>query len=219
MSTIWHPFTQHALAPCPVNIKEARGAYLYTQNGQRMIDGISSWWVNTHGHCHPAIVAAVQAQAAKLDQIIFAGFTHEPAEALAEKLINVAPAGLEHVFFSDSGSIAVEVALKMAVGFWRHTGQPRRRILALEHGYHGDTFGAMAVGARGGFSDIYEDFLFDVTRLPFPHGTLAALERELAADPNKFAAFVFEPLGARRRRHVDVRRRPAGGNGGALQAS
>ena len=194
MSAIWHPFTQHALAARPLMIERAEGAYLYAPDGRRIIDGIASWWVNTHGHCHPRIVAAVQTQAAKLDQIIFAGFTHAPAEELAEKLVAITPVSMEYVFFSDSGSIAVEVALKMAIGFWQHNGQPRRRILALEHGYHGDTFGAMAVGARGGFNDIYDEFLFDVTRLPFPHNTLAALERELATDPNGFAAFVFEPL-------------------------
>jgi adenosylmethionine-8-amino-7-oxononanoate aminotransferase len=194
MPKIWHPFTQHALADPPIPVVRAEGAYLYTNDGRRIIDGISSWWVNTHGHCHPHIVRAVQEQAAKLDQVIFAGFTHDPAEALAEKLTAVTPPGLNHVFFSDSGSISVEVGLKMAIGYWHHTGKPRRRVLALEHGYHGDTFGAMAVGARGGFSDIYEDFLFEVTRLPFPHGTLEALERELAADPEGFSAFIFEPL-------------------------
>ena len=194
MPHIWHPFTQHALADPAVPVARAEGAYLYTQDGTRLIDAISSWWVNTHGHCHPHIVAAVQKQAAELDQIIFAGFTHAPAEKLAEKLVAITPPALSRVFFSDSGSIAVEVGLKMAIGYWQHTGKPRKRVLALEHGYHGDTFGAMALGARGGFSDLYEGFLFDVTRLPFPQGTLEALERVLAADPAGFAAFVFEPL-------------------------
>ncbi|MFH1157777.1 MAG: adenosylmethionine--8-amino-7-oxononanoate transaminase [Pseudomonadota bacterium] len=194
LSRIWHPFTQHALADPPIPVAKAERAYLYTKDGRRIIDAISSWWVNTHGHCHPHIVKAVQEQAAKLDQVIFAGFTHDPAEALTEKLVRVAPPGLEHVFFSDSGSICVEVGLKMAVGFHHHSGKARKRVLALEHGYHGDTFGAMALGARGGFSDVYKDFLFDVTRLPFPGGTLEVLERELVADPEGFAAFVFEPL-------------------------
>ena len=194
MSKIWHPFTQHAIAKPPILIEKAEGARLYTKDGRTIIDAISSWWVNTHGHNHPAIVNAVREQAEKLDQIIFAGFTHEPAEALADKLIEITPHNLQHVFFSDSGSICVEVGVKMAVGYWHHSGKPRKKILALEHGYHGDTFGAMALGARGGFSDIYEELLFDVTRLPFPNGTLDALEKELQADPNGFAAFVFEPL-------------------------
>lgn len=194
MSKIWHPFTQHAIAKLPIFIEKAEGARLYTKDGRMIIDAISSWWVNTHGHNHPSIVNAVREQAAKLDQIIFAGFTHEPAEALAEKLIAITPPNLQHTFFSDSGSICVEVGVKMAVGYWHHSGKPRKKILALEHGYHGDTFGAMALGTRGGFSDIYEELLFDVTRLPFPNGTLDALEKELQSDPDGFAAFVFEPL-------------------------
>ena len=194
MSKIWHPFTQHALAEPPISVARTEGAYFYTKDGRKILDAISSWWVNTHGHCHPHIVKAVQEQAAKLDQIIFAGFTHDPAEVLAEKLVKITPKGLEHVFFSDSGSICVEVGLKMAIGFHHHSGKPRKRILALEHCYHGDTFGSMALGERGEFSEIYKDFLFDVTHLPFPEGTLEALERELTADPEGFAAFVFEPM-------------------------
>jgi adenosylmethionine-8-amino-7-oxononanoate aminotransferase len=194
MSRIWHPFTQHALSKPPIFIDKAQETKLYTKDGRTIIDAISSWWVNTHGHNHPSIVNAVGEQATKLDQIIFAGFTHEPAERLAKELIEITPPNLQHVFFSDSGSICVEVGVKMAVGYWHHSGKPRKKILALEHGYHGDTFGAMALGARGGFSDIYEELLFDVTRLPFPNGTLDALEKELQSDPDGFAAFVFEPL-------------------------
>ena len=194
MSKVWHPFTQHALSDPPIPVTKAEGTYLYTKDGRKITDAISSWWVNTHGHCHPHIVKTVQEQAAKLDQVIFAGFTHDPAEELAEKLIKVTPQGLEHIFFSDSGSICVEVGLKMAIGFHHHTGKPRKRVLALKHSYHGDTFGTMSLGARSAFSNIYENFLFDVTHLPFPDGTLEALEHELAADPEGFAAFVFEPI-------------------------
>src|SRR5262245_13029323 len=114
-SPIWHPFTQHALAGPAVDVARAEGAYLYTADGRKIIDAISSWWVTTHGHCHPKIVQAVQEQAGKLDQVIFAGFTHEPAEALAAKLVEITDPRLEYVFFSDSGSTAVEVALKMAI--------------------------------------------------------------------------------------------------------
>ena len=146
-SSIWHPMTQHALTGPEINIDRAEGAYLYTKGGREILDGISSWWVITHGHCHPKIAAAVKDQADKLEQVIFAGFTHEPAEALAEKLLRITDPALEYVFFSDSGSTAIEVALKMAIGYFEHTGQPRRRIVALEGAYHGDTFGAD--GGRG----------------------------------------------------------------------
>lgn len=196
-SPVWHPFTQHALQPDATLIAQGEGAWLTTADGRRILDAISSWWVVTHGHRHPAIVAAIKAQADKLDQVIFAGFTHQPAEELAEKLIAIAPPGLSHVFFSDSGSTAVEVALKMALGYWRNTGRPRSRIVALEHGYHGDTIGTMSAGARGVFNEAYEPLLFDVTRLPFPHAgkeqlTLDALEGACRRDAP--AALIVEPL-------------------------
>ena len=152
-SGLWHPFTQHALADPAIDVARAEGAYLHTRDGRAILDAISSWWVNTHGHCHPHIVRAVAEQASKLDQVIFAGFTHEPAERLAHMLLQIAPGAPEHVFLSDSGSTAVEVAIKMAVGCWHNRGRPRTRVIALEHGYHGDMFGAMAVGHRGVFND------------------------------------------------------------------
>lgn len=162
-----------------------------------MLDAISSWWVVTHGHRHRAIVEAIKRQADTLDQVIFAGFTHEPAERLARELIKFAPPGLAHVFYSDSGSTAVEVALKMALGYWRNTGEPRTRVLALEHAYHGDTVGTMSTGARGVFTASYEPLLFDVGRVPFPHAgaeqaCLDALEAALKAEP--VAALIVEPL-------------------------
>jgi adenosylmethionine-8-amino-7-oxononanoate aminotransferase len=193
-SPIWHPFTQHALTPEIPLIAKGEGAWLETDSGRRILDAISSWWVITHGHCHPKIVAAVKAQADKLDQVIFAGYTHQPAEDVARGLVEIAPSGLKHVFFSDSGSTAVEVALKMALGYWRDSAKPRHRIVALEHAYHGDTIGAMAAGARGVFNAAYEPLLFEVARLPFPKGdgadTLAALE-SLAPEA---AALIVEPL-------------------------
>ncbi len=196
-SPVWHPFTQHAVSPDPVRVARAEGAYLYADSGERILDAISSWWVVTHGHCHPHIVTAIRKQAACLDQVIFAGHTHEPAERLARRLVEIAPKGLEYVFFSDSGSTSVEVALKMALGYWKHRGQPRERILALEHGYHGDTIGAMSVGARGVFNDPYEPLLFQVGRIPFPAAgleqrTLDALEAECRG--SQVAAFIAEPL-------------------------
>ncbi|HEY6451681.1 MAG TPA: adenosylmethionine--8-amino-7-oxononanoate transaminase [Steroidobacteraceae bacterium] len=197
MQSIWHPFMQHAVEPAPRKLVRAEGAYLTTADGQRILDAISSWWVITHGHRHPHIVAAIRAEAERLDQVIFAEFTHEPAEALAAKLLAVAPAGLAHVFFSDSGSTSVEVALKMALGFWKHGGEPRSRIIVMEHAYHGDTIGAMSVGARGVFNAAYEPLLFEVARIPFPRAgreadTLAALEA--ACRTGDAAALILEPL-------------------------
>jgi adenosylmethionine-8-amino-7-oxononanoate aminotransferase len=196
-SAVWHPFTQHALQPEAVTIKSAEGAWLESEDGTRILDAISSWWVVTHGHRHPAIMAAMAEQTAKLDHVIFAGFTHDAAEELAHKLVAMAPEGLEHVFFSDSGSTSIEVALKMALGYWRNIGQTRTRIAALEHGYHGDTVGTMSAGARGVFNAAYEPLLFDVTRLPFPHAgqeqaTLNALDAACKAEP--LAALIVEPL-------------------------
>ncbi|WP_448661464.1 adenosylmethionine--8-amino-7-oxononanoate transaminase [Sphingomonas sp. CJ20] len=195
-SPIWHPFTQHGLGePIPC-VARAEGAALYTADGARYIDAVSSWWVTTHGHCHPRIAAAIAEQAGTLDQIIFAGWTHEPAETLAAGLRAIVPEPLAHVFFSDSGSTSVEVAIKMALGYWDNRGAPRHRVVVLEHGYHGDTIGGMSVGERGVFNRPYQPILFDVERIPFPapgseQATLDALEAACATGP---AAFLVEPL-------------------------
>ena len=195
MSSVWHPFTQHGLEePIPL-VTRSEGAALYTADGRRVIDAISSWWVTTHGHCHPRIMAAIAEQAGKLDQIIFAGWTHEPAEEVARGLLTMMPRELTRVFFSDSGSTSVEVALKMALGFWLNRGEDRHRILVLEHGYHGDTIGGMSVGERGVFNQAYAPLLFDVGTIPFPgedpQASYDALEAECAAGA---AAFILEPL-------------------------
>jgi adenosylmethionine-8-amino-7-oxononanoate aminotransferase len=163
---IWHPFTQEALDPPPVEIARANGAYLYTADGRRLIDAISSWWVNIHGHGHPAITEAIAAQAERLDHVLLAGFTHEAAETLVYRLRRVVPAGLNHIFFSDDGSTAVEVALKMAVQYWQNVGRPEKKaIVALEHAYHGDTAGAMSVGAESAFTEPFRSMLFPVHRV------------------------------------------------------
>jgi len=196
-SPIWHPFTQHALEPEMRSIRSADGAWLEASNGQRIFDGVSSWWVITHGHRHPKIIAAIEKQAAILDQIIFAGFTHEPAEEVAAGLMRIAPRGLSHVFFSDSGSTSVEVALKMALGYWKNIGAKRTRILALEHGYHGDTIGTMSAGARGVFNAAYEPLLFEVGRIPYPkphHSQPTFDALEIACRKGDVAAFICEPL-------------------------
>ena len=197
-SPVWHPFTQHGLQEPVPTVLRAEGALLHCADGSTLIDAISSWWVTTHGHCHPRIMAAIAGQAQKLDQVIFAGYTHEPAEEVARGVIAIAPAGLDHVFFSDSGSTSVEVALKMALGYWHNRKQPRHRILVLEHSYHGDTIGAMSVGERGVFNRPYAPLLFDVGTIPFPtegqeQATLDALE-SACRSKQKPAAFIVEPL-------------------------
>jgi adenosylmethionine-8-amino-7-oxononanoate aminotransferase len=194
-SPVWHPFTQHGLEePIPL-VTHAEGAVLHTADGRRVVDAISSWWVTTHGHCHPRIVAAMAEQAGRLDQLIFAGWTHEPGDRLGRELVELL--GLPYVFYSDSGSTSVEVALKMALGFWANRGEPRHRVLVLEHSYHGDTIGTMSVGARGVFNRAYAPLLFDVGTIPFPaagaeQATLDALER--ACREEAPACFVLEPL-------------------------
>jgi adenosylmethionine-8-amino-7-oxononanoate aminotransferase len=196
-SPVWHPFTQHGLSmPIPL-VTHSEGAALFTDDGRRVIDGISSWWVTTHGHSHPRIMKAIAEQAGKLDQIIFAGWTHEPAETLARGLVAMMPRPLDHVFYSDSGSTSVEVALKMALGYWANRGEPRHRIVVMEHSYHGDTIGAMSVGARGVFNRAYAELLFDVGQVPFPaagqeQATLDALE--VMCRNEAPAAFIVEPL-------------------------
>ncbi|MXO49232.1 adenosylmethionine--8-amino-7-oxononanoate transaminase [Erythrobacter vulgaris] len=195
-SSIWHPFTQHGLGEPIPKVTHAEGAVLHTEDGARVIDAISSWWVTTHGHAHPKIAAAIARQAARLDQIIFAGWTHEPAEELAAGLRAMMPSSLTRVFFSDSGSTSVEVALKMALGHWLHRGEERHRIVVLDNGYHGDTIGTMSVGARGAFNRAYEPLLFDVTSIPFPYAGVgqAAIDALEAACRDGAAAFIVEPL-------------------------
>lgn len=195
-SPIWHPFTQHGLnEPIPL-VTRGEGAVLHTADGRRVIDAISSWWVTTHGHCHPRIMAAIRDQAEKLDQLIFAGWTHEPAETLARDLTAMMPPALPRVFFSDSGSTSVEVALKMALGHFANRGEHRHRILVMAGSYHGDTVGTMSVGARGVFNRAYAPLLFDVDTIPFPEaeaeqGTLDVLEALCRQHP---AALIVEPL-------------------------
>lgn len=196
-SSVWHPFTQHAVEPAIPSVVRTEGAWLQTKDGTRILDAISSWWVVTHGHRHPKIMDAIGHATETLDQVIFAGLTHEPAERLASALVEMTPAGLDWVFYSDSGSTSVEVALKMALGFFRNIGAPRSRIVVMEHSYHGDTIGAMSVGARGVFNAAYEALLFEVDTIPFPargreQETLDRFEAITRA--GRAAALILEPL-------------------------
>src|SRR5215470_11420365 len=167
---IWHPFTNSALDPAPIPIERAEGVWLYTKSGKRIIDAISSWWVNLHGHANPRIASAIAEQARRMEHVIFAGFTHEPAEKLAEGLRKWLAPQLTHLFFSDDGSTAVEVALKIAMQHFSNSGRPEKKaIVALEHGYHGDTAGAMSVSDDSPFTDAFRSMRFPVHRVPSPY--------------------------------------------------
>lgn len=196
---VWHPYTQMQLVPNAIPVVRGEGSYLYLANGSRVFDAVSSWWLTLHGHAHPHIADAIAKQASLLEQVIFAGFTHGPAAKLAKKLIDIAPRGLAKVFFSDDGSTAVEVALKMAIQYWKQLGEERRTFLALEHAYHGDTFGAMSVSARSAFTNAFDPLLFAVRRLPFPESAeseeqfLSELRHACKSDKS-IAGFIFEPL-------------------------
>jgi adenosylmethionine-8-amino-7-oxononanoate aminotransferase len=208
--SIWHPFTQEALDPQPLPIERGEGIYLYTRDGRKLIDAISSWWVNLHGHAHPLIAEAIAEQARKLEHVIFAGFTHDAAEELARGLRRILPQPLERVFFSDDGSTAVEVALKMALQYWRNLGKARKnRFVALEHAYHGDTAGAMSVGADSDFVTAFEELRFPVLRVPSAHcfrcpvgkqratcdiDCIEPLARLLEERHDEIAAVIVEPL-------------------------
>lgn len=193
-AAIWHPFTQRGMGAEPLPVIAARGARLTLEDGRDVIDGISSWWCNTLGHGHPELVAAAAGQMAVLDHVMFAGLTHEPAVTLAEDLLRALPPGYGKVFFSDNGSTACEVALKLALQLFHNRGKARMRIVALEGAYHGDTFGAMAAGARGIFSAPFEGHLFPVDRLPIEGGAEACGRLERLCASGEVAAFIFEPL-------------------------
>jgi adenosylmethionine---8-amino-7-oxononanoate aminotransferase len=188
---IWHPYTQEESEPAPLMIERGEGAYLFTQDGRRLLDGISSWWVNLHGHGHPMIAEAIAAQARKLEHVIFAGFTHEAAEELADRLGRLLPPSLARIFFSDNGSTAVEAALKIAVQHWRHLGLPEKnRIVALEHAYHGDTIGAMSVSADSPFTAAFDSLRLPVLRVR----NAAGFELLVRERKNEIAALIVEPL-------------------------
>jgi adenosylmethionine---8-amino-7-oxononanoate aminotransferase len=204
---LWYPYTQAKTAPEPLKVKSASGVWLELETGEQILDCISSWWVNLHGHAHPKIAEAIYQQAQRLEHVIFAGFTHDPAEQFAEGLVSRLPAALTRVFYSDNGSTAIEVALKMAYQYWANQGQPRRTFLAFEGAYHGDTFGAMAVGARSLFTQAFTPLLFDVEFVPYPathlqdaeaaqteQVVLQQIQQKLDQQPERYAGIIIEPL-------------------------
>lgn len=188
----WHPYTQHGVEGAPLPVARAEGAWLELADGRRLLDAISSWWATLHGHCEPALVAAMREQAGRLDHVLFAGATHEPAVELAERLLEVVPAGLSRVFYSDDGSTAVEAGMKMVLQSWVHRREPERRVfVALEGAYHGDTFGAMAAGDPDPFFTAFAPLLFEVRRVP---ADAEALADALEALGGRAAGFLLEPL-------------------------
>ena len=180
----------------PVRITRAEGSWLFTDDGKKILDAISSWWVNVHGHANPHIAKAIADQAGTLEQVIFANFTHPQAERLASRIVQKLPDSLNKVFFSDDGSTAVEVALKMAWQYWHNQGKTRSKILAIEGAYHGDTFGAMSVSGRSVFTKAFDPLLFGVDFLPFPSGDNLKdiLEKIRKANNDQVAALIIEPL-------------------------
>ena len=196
---IWHPYTQMQTAGLPIGIVKGEGSYLFDENGKRYIDAVSSWWVNIHGHAHPHIANAIAVQAKELEQVIFAGFTHEPAIKFAEKFMPLLPRNQQKLFLSDNGSTAVEAAIKMALQFFFNHQKPRTKIIAFRDAYHGDTFGSMSVSARGIFTQPFNQLLFDVLFIDTPtatnHSTVVTqFQQHITEHENEIAAFIFEPL-------------------------
>lgn len=194
-ATIWHPYTQAQTAVPPVPIVRGEGVYLIDDQGKKYIDAISSWWVNIHGHAHPYIAEKVFEQLKVLEHVIFGGFTHPAAVELAERLLAMLPASQQKIFYSDNGSTAVEVALKMCIQYWSNQGTARTKVLAFNHAYHGDTFGAMAVSGRSIFTAHFENFLFEVVYIDLPNeGNIEAIKSQISSLKSDLAAFIFEPL-------------------------
>lgn len=204
---IWYPFTIIENAPEPLKVVRGEGLWLELEDGRRILDCISSWWVNIHGHAHPKIADAIYKQAQKLEQVIFANFTHDPAEQVAETLTRLLPGQLNRVFFSDDGSTSVEVAMKMAWQYWKNRGEERETFICFEGAYHGDTFGAMSAGARSVFTEVFSELLFDVEFLPWPQTwngdgdsgdredeVIEQLETLLNENPERYAGILIEPL-------------------------
>ncbi len=204
---LWHPFTKINNQYDPVVIASAKNDILKDINGNEYVDLISSWWVNIHGHCKKEIIESIRKQSKKLEQVLFADFTHEPAVNLAEKIVDLMPKNLSRVFFSDNGSTAVEIAMKVAIQYWFNKGIQKKKFVSMTGGYHGDTFGAMSVGFSSGFYEPFKDFLMKSIHIPYPDywegkndiekEELFSLDRAdeiLSKNKNDIAAVIFEPL-------------------------
>lgn len=193
----WHPYTQHKTAQRPIAIVKGEGALLWDEDGKEYIDAIASWWVNPYGHSNPVIANAIYKKLTTLEHVLFGGFTHEPAVELSEQLIAVLPANQNKLFYSDNGSTAVEIAIKVAMQFFFNKGVKKTKIIAFEDAFHGDTFGAMAASGISFFTEAFKDSLIEVIRIPVPtsgneEATIKALTDLVVT--NECAAFIFEPL-------------------------
>ncbi|WP_010179016.1 adenosylmethionine--8-amino-7-oxononanoate transaminase [Aquimarina agarilytica] len=194
---IWHPLTQHKTHPDVLPIHKAKGALLYDENENTYIDGIASWYTCIYGHCHPYIIEKVYAQMQQLDQIVFSGFTHQPAVELSEKLIRILPQNQQKVFFSDNGSTTTEIGIKMALQYHYNKGNSRNTILAFEEGFHGDTFGAMSASDLSVYNGPFEEHFINVVRIPVPTmDTIDAVLEQLKQliTTHQIAGFIYEPL-------------------------
>ncbi len=195
LKVIWHPYTQMKTATPPIPIVRGEGACLYDEEGKCYIDAVSSWWVNIHGHAHPYIAQKVAEQLNKLEHVIFAGFTHPAAVELAEKLLKILPSNQQKAFYSDNGSTATEVAIKMCLQYWHNQGVQRTKILAFKNAYHGDTFGAMAISGRSAFTAAFDSLLFEVEFIDLPdQSNIQNLKSQISNLKPDLACFIFEPL-------------------------
>jgi len=195
LKVIWHPYTQMQTALPPIGIVQGEGACVYDESGKKYIDAVSSWWVNIHGHAHPYIAKKVADQLKKLEHVIFAGFTHEGAIELAERLLAILPGSQRKVFFSDDGSTAVEVGIKMCLQYWHNKGESKTKILAFKNAYHGDTFGAMSVSGRSAFTAAFDPLLFEVEFIDLPDKeNIKNLKSQISDLKSQLACFIFEPL-------------------------
>jgi adenosylmethionine-8-amino-7-oxononanoate aminotransferase len=197
LASVWHPFTQMKINGNAIPIVKGEGIYLFDEAGNKYIDAISSWWVNTHGHANSYIAQKVFEQLNTLEHVIFAGFTHKPAVELAERLLQFLPSQHSKIFYSDNGSTAVEVALKMAFQFWYNQGAEKNIVIAFKNSYHGDTFGAMSVSQRSAYTQPFNKNLFHVEFIDSPvagkeENTITQI-KQLLHNQN-VAAFIFEPL-------------------------
>ena len=194
---LWHPYTQHKTASAPIAITKGKGALLWDENGKEYIDAIASWWVNPYGHSNTFIADAIYKQLTTLEHVLFGGFTHEPAVKVAEKLVAILPKNQQKLFFSDNGSTAVEIAIKVALQYFFNKGEKRTTIIAFENAFHGDTFAAMAASGISLFTDAFQGMFIDVVRIPVPvvgqeEVSFSALAKALKN--YNCAGFIFEPL-------------------------